>query len=165
MQKGKQNFAAGSATGAAPALDHGAIAQDPGKAASPSLFCKELATQFRVRPGEIALLRLEKDLLKFIFPEHLKTAGAIPVSSSSAVAAHTAMTKKVELFNNFVKVRQGLRFELGRAGFYSGRSAATGSRRRKSLQNAVYQRRLEGFIKSVPGFQALPDPAILSRQA
>ena len=115
MQKGKQNFAAGSATGAAPALDHGAIAQDPGKAASPSLFCKELATQFRVRPGEIALLRLEKDLLKFIFPEHLKTAGAIPVSSSSAVAAHTAMTKKVELFNNFVKVRHANIFEAVKA--------------------------------------------------
>lgn len=115
MQKGKQNTAGGSAAGAAPALDHAVIAQEPAKATTPGLFCKELAIKFQVRTGEIALLRLERGLLKFLFPEHLKTAGAIPVSSSSAVAAHTAMTKKVELFNNFVKVRHANIFEAVKA--------------------------------------------------
>jgi hypothetical protein len=107
MQKGKQNSGSGSATGAA-------RAQEP-KATTPALFCAELAKQCNVRTTEIALLRLEKGLLKFLFPEHLKTAGAIPVSSSSAVAAHTAMTKKVELFNNFVKVRHANIFEAVKA--------------------------------------------------
>ncbi|HEX4423803.1 MAG TPA: hypothetical protein VH079_00290 [Terriglobales bacterium] len=106
MQKGKQNSGSGSATGAAPAPVSAAA-----KTTTPALFCVDLAKQFKVRSSEIALLRLDKGLLKFLFPEHLMTAGAIPVSSSSAVAAHTAMTKKVELFNNFVKVRHANIFE------------------------------------------------------
>jgi hypothetical protein len=112
MQKGKQHSGSGSAAGAAPAPYHPAGAE----ATSSAVFCTDLAKQFQVRSSEIALLRLEKGLLKFLFPEHLKTAGAIPVSSSSAVAAHTAMTKKVELFNNFVKVRHANIFEAVRAG-------------------------------------------------
>jgi hypothetical protein len=113
MQKGKQHSGSGSAAaGAAPAPHH--PTQD--EATTPALFCTDLAKQFQVRSSEIALLRLEKGLLKFLFPEHLKTAGAIPVSSSSAVAAHTAMTKKVELFNNFVKVRHANIFEAVKAG-------------------------------------------------
>jgi hypothetical protein len=113
MQKGKQHSGSGSAAaGAAPAPHHPAHDE----ATTPALFCTDLAKQFQVRSSEIALLRLEKGLLKFLFPEHLKTAGAIPVSSSSAVAAHTAMTKKVELFNNFVKVRHANIFEAVKAG-------------------------------------------------
>lgn len=115
MQKGKQNSAGGSATGAAPAPDHAASAQETTKETTPVVFCAELAKQFKVRSAEVALLRLEKGLLKFLVPEHLKTAGSIPVSSSSAVAAHTAMTKKVELFNNFVKVRHANIFEAVKA--------------------------------------------------
>jgi hypothetical protein len=56
-------------------------------------------------------MRLEKGLLSFVYPEQLKTAGSIPVSSSSAVAAHTASTKKTELFNAFVKVKHASIFE------------------------------------------------------
>jgi len=110
MPKAKQNSASGSASGAAPALEKVTAARQA-KAPSPGIFCAELAKQFKVRSSEIALLRLEKGLLKFLIPEHLKTAGAIPVSSSSAVAAHTAMTRKLELFNNFVKVRHANIFE------------------------------------------------------
>jgi hypothetical protein len=115
MQKGKQNSGRGSAAGAAPGLDSTVIKQGATRENNPSQFCAELAKQFKVRSSEIALLRLEKGLLKFLVPEHLKTAGAIPVSSSSAVAAHTAMTKKVELFNNFVKVRHANIFEAVKA--------------------------------------------------
>jgi hypothetical protein len=74
-------------------------------------FCTALAKLFAVRPNEVALLRLEKGLLKFIFPEQLKTAGFIPVSSSSSVAAHTASTKKTQLFNTFTKVKHARVFE------------------------------------------------------
>ncbi len=59
----------------------------------------------------MALLRLENGLLKFLFPEELTTAGTIPISSSTAVAAHTAVTKKVELFNNFTRVKHASIFE------------------------------------------------------
>jgi len=74
-------------------------------------FCTALAKLFGVRPKEVAMLRLEKGLLKFVFPEQLKTAGFIPVSSSSSVAAHTASTKKTQLFNTFTKVKHARVFE------------------------------------------------------
>src|ERR1700678_3601565 len=78
---------------------------------TPQHCCAALAKLFGVRPTEVALMRLEKGLLNFVHPEQLKTAGSIPVSSSSAVAAHTASTKKTELFNAFVKVKHASIFE------------------------------------------------------
>ena len=113
MQSKQTSGGRGSATGAAVApktslehvLGHCADAQE---------FCTALAKLFGVRATEVALMRLEKGLLKFAFPEELKTAGAIPVSSSSAVASHTASTKKVELFNAFTKVKHARVFETVR---------------------------------------------------
>jgi hypothetical protein len=81
------------------------------QAANPEQFCAALAKLFGVRPTEVALMRLQKGLLSFLYPEQLKTAGSIPVSSSSAVASHTASTKKTELFNTFVKVKHASIFE------------------------------------------------------
>jgi len=112
---GKENSAAGSSAAAAPApqrsLEAGVNPND-----APDQFCSTLAKRFGVRPTEVALLRLEKGLLKFLFPDELKTAGAIPVSSSSAVAAHTAATRKVELFNAFAKVKHASIFETVKLG-------------------------------------------------
>jgi hypothetical protein len=82
---------------------------------SPESFCIHLAKVFHVRQTEVALMRLEKSLLKFIFPPELATAGSIPISSS-AVAANTASTKKVELFNSFAKVKHAGIFETVRLG-------------------------------------------------
>jgi len=73
-------------------------------------LCTVLAKIFRVQYTEVALLRLEKGLLRFIFPEHLRTTGAIPLSSK-AVAAHTALSKKAEIFNNFARVKHASIFE------------------------------------------------------
>ena len=81
------------------------------QADTPEKFCAALAKLFGVRPKEVALLLLEKGLLKFVFPEQLQTAGSIPVSSSSSVAAHTASTKKTQLFNSFTKVKHARVFE------------------------------------------------------
>ncbi len=69
-----------------------------------------LAKVFKVQHAEVALLRLEGGLLKFVFPEHLRTTGAIPISSK-AVAAHTALSKKAEIFNNFARVKHASIFE------------------------------------------------------
>jgi hypothetical protein len=68
------------------------------------------AKVFQVAHAEVALLRLEGGLLKFVFPEHLVTTGAIPISSK-AVAAHTALSKKAEIFNNFARVKHASIFE------------------------------------------------------
>jgi hypothetical protein len=69
-----------------------------------------LARVFKVEHAEVALLRLEGGLLKFVIPEHLRTTGAIPISSK-AVAAHTALSKKAEIFNNFARVKHASIFE------------------------------------------------------
>jgi GAF domain-containing protein len=69
-----------------------------------------LAKVFHVQRAEVALLRLEGGLLKFIIPDHLRTTGAIPISSK-AVAAHTALSKKAEIFNNFARVKHASIFE------------------------------------------------------
>ena len=79
-------------------------------------FCATVSKIFRVRRYEVALLRLEGGLLKFLFPAELKTAGSIPVSSATAVAAHTAISKKVELFNSFTKDKHASIFETVKLG-------------------------------------------------
>jgi hypothetical protein len=81
------------------------------RAATPEKFCAALSKLFAVRLSEVALLRLEKGLLKFIFPEQLQTAGSIPVSSSSSVAADTATSKKTQMFNAFAMVKHARVFE------------------------------------------------------
>jgi len=73
-------------------------------------LCMVLAKIFKVQYTEVALLRLESGLLRFIFPEHLRTTGAIPLSGK-AVAAHTALSKKPEIFNNFARVKHASIFE------------------------------------------------------
>jgi hypothetical protein len=112
MRQGKRN-SAGDMTSAAtaPALDPAALehllTQDP----TPQRFCGELSRVFQVQQDEVALLRLEQGSLKFLFPDELQTVGSIPLSPGSSVAAHTAVTKKVELFNSFVKVKHASIFE------------------------------------------------------
>jgi len=81
-----------------------------GQGVTPLDVCMTLAKVFRVQYTEVALLRLDKGLLRFIFPEYLRTTGAIPLSSK-AVAAHTALSKKAEIFNNFARVKHASIFE------------------------------------------------------
>ena len=99
------------AAAAAPSLAQGALERQFAQAGTPERCCTELSKIFAVRPNEVALLRLENGLLKFLFPGELATAGAIPISSSTAIAAHTAATRKVELFNNFTTVKHASIFE------------------------------------------------------
>ena len=101
--------AAGAAP--APARDRGAMERRLAQAVTPDQCCIELSKIFKVLPNEVALLRLESGLLKFLCPFELSTAGSIPISSSTAVAAHTAVTKKIELFNNFTRVKHASIFE------------------------------------------------------
>ena len=90
---------------------------DPETSTAESL-CASVAKIFNVKSTEIALLELDGNLLKFIYPAELRKAGAIPLSSS-AVAARTARTKRSELFNSFERVKHSSVFEvvkLGEAG-------------------------------------------------
>jgi GAF domain-containing protein len=81
-----------------------------GQGITPMDVSMVLAKIFRVQYSEVALLRLESGLLRFVFPEYLRTTGSIPLSSK-AVAAHTALSKKAEIFNNFARVKHASIFE------------------------------------------------------
>lgn len=82
---------------------------------SPDSICACVANIFRVTETEVALLGLSGSLLNFLYPCELRTAGAIPLSSS-AVAARTARTKQAELFNGFTQVKHFSVFELVKLG-------------------------------------------------
>lgn len=116
MHAGKRNSGHGAGAAAAPAIDPKALESALGQCSDADGFCSEVAKLFRVRRTEVALLRLEKGLLRFLFPGELKTAGSIPISSATAVAAHTVVTKKVELFNSFTKVKHAAIFETVKLG-------------------------------------------------
>ena len=112
--KSASDGAAGEA--AAPAPDWKELERVVKTETSAVTVCIELSRLFRVRQTEVALLRLENGLLRFLFPAELATAGAIPLSSSSAIAAHTASAKKVELYNSFLKVKHASVFESVKLG-------------------------------------------------
>jgi hypothetical protein len=78
---------------------------------TPEQICAELAKIFSVKCTEVGLLRVEGQLLRFLYPAELQAAGCIPLSSS-AVAAKTALTKQAELFNNFANIPHRSVFEL-----------------------------------------------------
>ena len=72
--------------------------------------CLKLARILSVHRSEIALLRLEKGSLRFIFPVELRSAGVLPLTGS-AVAARTAATRTPLLSNTFMRVRHASLFE------------------------------------------------------
>ena len=121
MQRDNRSSGQGaSGAASAPARDRAAVERRLAQAGTPDQCCGELSKIFGVRPNEVALLRLENGLLKFLCPFELTTAGSIPISSSTAVAAHTAVTKKIELFNNFTRVKHASIFESIKPGGEKG---------------------------------------------
>ncbi len=82
---------------------------------TPESICACVARVFQVRETEVALLEASGSMLNFVYPAALKTAGAIPLSSS-AVAARTARSKQAELFNGFTEVKHFSVFELVKLG-------------------------------------------------
>src|SRR5271156_3893218 len=77
--------------------------------------CLKVAQVLRVRRSEVALLRLEKGSLRFIYPPELRSAGVLPLSGS-AVAARTAATKSPLLSNAFMRVKHVSLFEAVKLG-------------------------------------------------
>jgi hypothetical protein len=75
--------------------------------------CYELSRAFCVRSHEVALLQVQRSMLKFLYPAELRSAGAIPVSSS-AIAARTVTSRRADYFNNFVSVQHSSIFETVR---------------------------------------------------
>ena len=78
-----------------------------------SSFAEKLASLFKVRRDEVAILGLVNGgkFLRFIVPEILSEVGTIPVSSTAALAARTAREKRPEIQNNFAGSRHASVFE------------------------------------------------------
>jgi hypothetical protein len=77
--------------------------------------CLKLAQILRVRRSEVALLRLDKGSLRFIYPPELRSAGVLPLNGS-AVAARTASTRTPLLSNAFMRVKHVSLFEAVKLG-------------------------------------------------
>ena len=107
------NSGKGAATAVAPTNDALQMLVQAG--AGPEPICKEMAGIFQVRLTEIALLHLNHKVLRFLFPQELKTMGMIPLSSPS-IAAHTALSGEPETFNNFAEVKHASVFETVKLG-------------------------------------------------
>lgn len=71
----------------------------------------ELAKTFSVQPDEVAILKLEKSNLYFIYPEKLQQIGSIPTNTSTSIAARTSTTKRAEAINNFAQTKHASVFE------------------------------------------------------
>src|SRR6202795_4909534 len=113
MSSGNQ----GSAAKAAKAAKAGVSELESMLSESPSSdrVCLKLAQILGVRRSEVALLRLEKGSLRFVFPPELRAAGVLPLSGS-AVAARTASTRISLLSNSFYRVKHVSLFESVKLG-------------------------------------------------
>lgn len=114
--------------------------------ASPDRVCAEIARLLHVQADGVALLRLQKNMLIFLFPSRLRTAGTIPLSSP-AVAARTASTRTTMLSNNFVKVRHASVFEGIKVG--DGGEASTPTPIQKLMSVPIFSedRKVMGVIQ------------------
>jgi hypothetical protein len=82
---------------------------------SPERVSGKLAQILNVSRNEVALLRVEKGSLRFVFPAELRAAGVIPMSSS-AVAARTVATGTSLLSNSFARMKHVSLFESVKLG-------------------------------------------------
>src|SRR5260370_20468018 len=78
---GNQGSAAKAAKGGVSELES-MLSQSP----SSDRVCLKLARILRVRGSEVALLRLEKGSLRFVFPPELRSAGVLPLTGSAVSA-------------------------------------------------------------------------------
>lgn len=104
---------------AKPARDHASALRDLEKivteSPSPERVSAKLAQILNVSRNEVAMLRVEKGSLRFVFPPELRAAGIIPMSSS-AVAARTLSTGVSLLSNSFARVKHVSLFESVKLG-------------------------------------------------
>ena len=71
----------------------------------------ELAKTFSVESDEVAIMKVAKGNLAFVFPTKLANVGSIPLNTSTSVAARTANSKRAEAINNFAQTKHASVFE------------------------------------------------------
>ncbi len=105
--------------GAKPAKDNSSGVKELEKmlteSPTPERVSAKLAQILNVARNEVAVLRVEKGSLRFVFPAELRAAGVIPLASS-AVAARTVATGTSLLSNSFARVKHASLFESVKLG-------------------------------------------------
>jgi hypothetical protein len=73
----------------------------------------QMATPFKAKKDEVAILRLSNDgrMISFVFPTRLTKVGAIPLTTSHSLAAKTIRDKRGEIVNNFSVYKHPTVFE------------------------------------------------------
>ena len=73
----------------------------------------QISKGFKVKKGEVAILRLSSDgnMLSFVFPTKLSVVGAIPLTAPHSLAAKTIRDKRGDIVNNFSTYRHPTVFE------------------------------------------------------
>jgi hypothetical protein len=111
--QGNQGAAAKSAKDRASGLQD--LEKMVSESPSPERVSGKLAQILNVSRNEVAVLRVEKGSLRFVYPPELRAAGVIPMSSS-AVAARTVATGTSLLSNSFARVKHASLFESVKLG-------------------------------------------------
>jgi len=78
-----------------------------------NLVAGAIAKNFKVKPDEVAILRMAPTgkQLEFIVPERLGKVGTIPMTSTNALAVRTARDRRAEFVNNFTAAAHPTVFE------------------------------------------------------
>ncbi len=73
----------------------------------------QIASAFRAKKDEVAILRLSPDgrMLGFLFPVKLQRIGAIPLTTSHSLATKTIRDRRGEIVNNFSVYKHPTVFE------------------------------------------------------
>lgn len=81
-----------------------------------TLVAGAIAKNFKVKPEEVALLRLsgKGKQLEFIVPEKLAKVGTVPMTSTNSLAVRTVRDRKAEFINNFSAATHPTVFEAVR---------------------------------------------------
>lgn len=88
-----------------------ACAETPGREALQHAVAA-LVEIFRVSVHEVAIFRVEHEVLAFVVPERLQSLGSIPLSAAnSSTAARTALTGRADLNNRFALTPHASVFE------------------------------------------------------
>ena len=71
----------------------------------------EIAKTFNVKADEVAVLKMQRTNLHFVYPSKLQNIGSIPLNTAGSVAARTANSKRAEAINNFAQTKHASVFE------------------------------------------------------
>jgi len=71
----------------------------------------ETAKAFNVQNDEVGIMRVDKASLVFVYPAKLHNLGAIPLNTTTSVAARCAQSKRAEILNSFAQAKHTSIFE------------------------------------------------------